>query len=169
MPPRNGALHYVTMTFVRSPGRLASLFAIAIAAGSCEIVDPGPHVGVANRCVLTASYYVEHIVPEYIDKYGCAEKAGCHRAADANSIFRLQDTSGTLAPAATDPLSAWPQPWQENFRAVSAQINDCDLAELAPLYSEPAGGNTLTHGGGDLFPAGGDELDLIQTWLDGGT
>jgi hypothetical protein len=149
--------------------RSLGLLVTVLCTSACEIVDPGPEVGVANRCVLTASYYVEHIVPEYIEAHGCAEEAGCHRAADANSIFRLQDVSGTLTPLNTDPLSAWPQEWQENFRAASAQINDCDLAELAPLYSEPAGGDTLQHGGGNLFPAGGDELDLIQAWLDGGT
>jgi hypothetical protein len=155
----------------RSLGRPARLLAIVLLTGAagCEIVDPGPDVGVANRCVLTASFYIERIVPEYIDRYGCTDKAGCHRAADANSIFRLQDTAGTLTPLPSEPLSAWPQPWQENFRATSAQINDCDLAELAPLYSEPAGGDTLQHGGGNLFAPNGDELDLIQAWLDGGT
>ncbi|MBK6917024.1 MAG: hypothetical protein IPH07_06460 [Deltaproteobacteria bacterium] len=141
----------------------------AVLALGCEIVDPGPEVGVANRCVLTASYFVEHIEPEYLTKIGCTKKAGCHLASNANSIFRLQDTSMVLAPLPSDPLSAWPVPWQENFRATTAQVSDCDLAEIAPLYSEPAGGNTLAHGGGDLFKADGPELDLIQTWLDGGT
>lgn len=152
---------------LRALGGRRSLIAL-LAATACEIVDPGPDVGVANRCVLTASFYVERIVPEYIERHGCTDEAGCHRAADANSIFRLQDVSGTLAPLATDPLSAWPAPWQENFRVTTAQISDCDLAELAPLYSEPAGGNTLQHGGGNIFSAGGEELDLIQEWLDGG-
>lgn len=155
-------------TVLRSLGGRRSLLALFAALG-CEIVDPGPDVGVANRCVLNPSFYVERIVPEYIDRHGCADEAGCHRAADANSIFRLQDVSGTLAPLPTDPVSAWPSQWQENFRVTTAQISDCDLAELAPLYSEPAGGNTLTHGGGSLFGANGDELDLIQLWLDGGT
>lgn len=136
---------------------------------ACEIVDPGPEVGVANRCVLTSSFYVEHIVPEYIDEFGCTKEAGCHLAANANSIFRLQDVKDVLPPLPSDPLAAWPSEWQENFRATTAQVSDCDLAELAPLYSEPAGGNTLKHGGGDLFKADGPELDLIQTWLDGGT
>jgi len=153
---------------LRTLGGRRSLFALLVVAG-CEIVDPGPDVGVANRCVLTAGFFVERIVPEFIDEHGCAEKAGCHRAADANSIFRLQDVSDSLAPLATDPLSAWPAPWQENFRVTTAQISDCDLAELAPLYAEPAGGNTLQHGGGSLFDANGPELDLIQLWLDGGS
>ncbi len=152
---------------LRALGGRRSLVAL-LALAACEIVDPGPDVGVANRCVLTASFYVERIVPEYIERHGCADEAGCHRAADANSIFRLQDVSDTLAPLPTDPLSAWPQPWQENFRVTTAQISDCDLAELAPLYSEPAGGNTLQHGGGNLFGENGEELDLIQEWLDGG-
>jgi hypothetical protein len=164
---RGGPLVY-DPSVLRTLGGRRSLFALLVAAG-CEIVDPGPDVGVANRCVLTAGFFVERIVPEYIDEYGCAEKGGCHRAADANSIFRLQDVSGTLAPLATDPLSAWPSPWQENFRVTTAQISDCDLAELAPLYAEPAGGNTLQHGGGSLFGADGPELDLIQLWLDGGS
>jgi hypothetical protein len=142
---------------------------LALALVGCELVDPGPEVGVASRCVLAPSYFVEHIVPEYIDKYGCAEDSGCHREADANSIFRLADTSDSLPPLPTDPLAAWPEPWRNNFTVTTAQISDCDLAELAPLYSEPAGGNTLEHGGGDLFKAGGNELDLIQAWLDGGT
>ncbi len=137
-------------------------------APACEIVDVGPDVGVADRCVLAPSYYIATVVPDYLDKYKCANKAGCHRTSDGNSIYRLQDTSGTLAPSPTDPLSAWPQSWAENFLVTSAQVSDCDLAQLAPLYSEPAGGNTLSHGGGDLFTAGGAELDLIQAWLDGG-
>jgi len=153
---------------LRTLGGRRSLFALLAIAG-CEIVDPGPNVGVANRCVLAPAYFVERIVPEYLDRNGCADEAGCHRAADANSIFRLQDVSDSLPPLATDPLGAWPAPWQENFRVTTAQISDCDLAELAPLYSEPAGGGTLQHGGGDLFSPGGDELDLIQAWLDGGT
>lgn len=140
---------------------------LTVAAG-CELVDPGPEVGVANRCVLSASFYVERIVPEYIDKYGCMAEAGCHRAADANSIFRLQDTSGVLMPLPSDPLGAWPSEWQENFQVTTAQVSDCDLAELAPLYSEPAGGATLEHGGGDLFSPDGPELELIQEWLQSG-
>ena len=32
----------------------------------CEVVDPGPDVGVANRCVLSSEFYVERIVPEFI-------------------------------------------------------------------------------------------------------
>jgi hypothetical protein len=146
------------------PLRVAAPLVLA----ACEIVDPGPDVGVAGRCALSPAFFVERIVPEYIEQHGCAEEAGCHRAADANSIFRLQDTSGTLVPLPTEPLSAWPAAWQENFRVVSAQVSDCDLAELSPLYSEPAGGSTLEHGGGDLFSAGGDELDLIQEWLASG-
>jgi len=142
---------------------------LCLALAGCELVDPGPDVGVASRCVLAPSYFVERVVPEYIERHGCADEAGCHRATDANSIFRLQDTSDSLPPLPTEPLSAWPEPWRENFRVTTAQVSDCDLAELAPLYSEPAGGNTLEHGGGDLFGAGGDELDLIQLWLDGGT
>ena len=142
---------------------------LALLVAGCELVDPGPEVGVANRCVLAPSYFLERVVPDYIDEYGCAAQGGCHRSTDANSIFRLQDTSMTLSPAAGDPLSTWPEPWRENFNVTTAQVNDCELAELAPLYSEPAGGNTLEHGGGDLFKADGNELDLIQTWLDGGT
>lgn len=138
------------------------------ASASCEIVDPGPEVGVANRCVLAPSFFIERIVPEYLDAHGCADEAGCHRAADANSIFRLQDTSGVLMPLPEEPLSAWPTEWQENFRVTGAQISDCDVAELAPLYSEPAGGNTLDHGGGDLFGPDGPELELIQAWLANG-
>lgn len=152
---------------LRTLGGRRSLYALVAATG-CEIVSPGPDVGVANRCVLTGSFYVERIVPEYIDRHGCADESGCHRAADANSIFRLQDVSDTLPPLPTDPLSAWPAQWQENFRVTTAQISDCDLAELAPLYAEPAGGSTLKHGGGDLFKPDGEELDLIQSWLDGG-
>jgi hypothetical protein len=143
--------------------------ALALVLVGCELVDPGPEVGVANRCVLAPSYFVERIAPDYLDENGCAAEAGCHRASDANSIFRLQDTSEVLPPAPGDSLGSWPEPWRENFRVTTAQVNDCDLAELAPLWSEPAGGNTLEHGGGDLFPEDGDELDLIQTWLDGGT
>lgn len=148
--------------------RSAAATAGLLLATACEIVDPGPSVGVANRCVLVPAFYVERVVPEYIERHGCAAEAGCHREADANSIFRLEDTSDALPPLPTDPLGAWPAAWQENFRATTAQISDCDLAEIAPLYAEPAGGNTLSHGGGDLFDADGDELDLIQAWLDGG-
>ena len=134
----------------------------------CEVVDPGPDVGVANRCVLSSEFYVERIVPEFLDEHGCADEAGCHRARDANSIFRLQETDDVLPPLPTDPIGAWPLQWQENFRVTTAQISDCDLAELAPLYSEPAGGSTLEHGGGNIFPPNGDELDLISEWLASG-
>jgi hypothetical protein len=143
--------------------------AVVLVLAACEIVDPGPEVGVANRCVLAPSYFVERVAPDYLDRHGCADEAGCHGADDANSIFRLQDTADVLAPSASDPISAWPEPWRENFRVTTAQVNDCDLAELAPLWAEPAGGNTLEHGGGDIFAEDGNELDLIQTWLDGGT
>jgi hypothetical protein len=148
--------------------RIVACAAVGLCTVGCEIVDPGAEVGVANRCVLSASFYVERIVPEYIDRHGCADEAGCHRDGDANSIFRLLDTSGVLTPLPDEPLGSWPAAWQENFQTTTAQISDCDVAELAPLYSEPAGGATLEHGGGDLFSPGGAELELIQQWLQSG-
>lgn len=152
------------------PRRHAPALALLLAASAlgCEIVDPGPDPGVANRCVLSPAFFIEKIVPDYIDKYGCAAKAGCHRAKDANSIYRLQDVSMVLMPAPTDPLSSWPMEWQENFQVTAAQVTDCDTPQLAPLYSEPAGGDTLQHGGGDLFPPNGPELELIAQWLASG-
>lgn len=160
-------MRYHTAVPKRSPEAGAVLVVLAAVLG-CELVDPGPEVGVAHRCVLSSDFFLERIVPDYLERHGCAAEAGCHRAADAGSIFRLQDTSDVLAPLPGEPLSSWPAPWQENFMVTTAQISDCDVAELAPLYSEPAGGNTLEHGGGDLFPAGGEELDLIAEWLRGG-
>jgi hypothetical protein len=162
-----GRLRYHAV--VAAWARRASPLALSLVLSACELVDPGPEVGVADRCVLAPSYFLERVAPDYIDAHGCAAEGGCHRATDANSIFRLQDTSMALPPAPGDPFSAWPEPWRENFRVTTAQVSDCDLAELAPLWSEPAGGNTLEHGGGDLFSEDGPELDLIQTWLDGGT
>jgi hypothetical protein len=145
------------------------LAGIAAGASACEIVDPGPDVGVASRCVVSASYYLEFIVPEseYLEAHDCARAGGCHAASGGGSIFRLEDTSGTLAPLPEDPLGAWPAAWQTTFQATTFFISDCDNAELSPLYSKPAGGATLSHEGGSLFSPGGAELDLIEAWLSG--
>ena len=115
---------------------LIPCFLVAVAAGgACEIVDPGPEVGVAGRCVVSPQFFLERVVPEYLDKHDCrnAGEGGCHDIDNGNSIFRLQDTSDVLPPLPTDPLGAWPEPWQRNFEATSAQLVDCDLAELSPL------------------------------------
>ncbi len=136
----------------------------------CEIVDPGPEVGVAGRCAVSAQYFVERIVPEYLDKHDCrnAGDGGCHDSNNGSSIFLLRTTADVLTPLPTDPLGAWPEPWQLNFEATTAQIINCDGAELTPLWSEPAGGDTLKHGGGDFFDVNGPELELIEEWLSSG-
>ena len=152
----------------RTPG---ALFAVGLCVGAaCEIVDPGPEVGVAGRCVVSAQFFVERIVPEYLEKHDCrnAGDGGCHDIDNGNSIFRLRDTSDVLPPLPTDPLAAWPESWQLNFEATTAQLINCDNAELAPLWSEPAGGDTLKHGGGDLFADDDPELELIEEWLASG-
>ena len=133
-------------------------------------MDPGPEVGLAGRCVVAPDFFIERIVPDFLEKYDCrnAGDGGCHDIDNGNSIYRLRDTSDVLAPLPTDPESAWPEPWQLNFQATAAQIVDCDNAELTPLWSEPAGGDTRKHGGGDLFPSNGPELELIQQWLQSG-
>ena len=137
-------------------------------ATACEVVDPGPEVGVAGRCVTDSAYFVERVVPDYLEKYDCrnASDGGCHDIGNGASIYRLRDTNSVLPPSPLDPESSWPEPWQRNLEATAAQITDCDNAALSPLYSEPAGGDTRTHAGGDLFPPGGPELDLLQGWLD---
>jgi hypothetical protein len=142
--------------------------ALTLVAG-CEIIDPGPEVGVAGRCAVDTPFFVERVVPDFLDQHDCASRGegGCHDADNGNSIFRLHDTSDVLAPLPTDSLGAWPEPWQLNFEATSSQIVDCDNAVLAPLWSEPAGGKTLKHGGGEIFPQTGPELDLIEEWLRG--
>jgi hypothetical protein len=151
--------------FRRTP--VAGLLAGLALGGACEIVDPGSEVGVAGRCVVSPQFYLERIVPEFLDKHDCsnASEGGCHDIDNGNSIFRLRDTSDTLPPLPTEPLGAWPEAWQLNFEATTAQLINCDNAELAPLWSEPAGGNTLKHGGGDVFDDDGPELELIEEWL----
>lgn len=137
--------------------------------GACEIIDFGPEVGVPGRCAVSAEVYVAEVVPDFLEKHDCANRGegGCHAVENGNSVYLLEDISGELAPLVTDPPGSWPAGWQANFERTAAQITDCDIAELSPLYSEPAGGDTAVHGGGDLFSADGPELEILQRWLDG--
>jgi hypothetical protein len=146
-----------------------TVLAAALALAACELVDHGPEVGVPGPCTVSSQIFVERVVPDYLEKHDCANRdgGGCHAVENGNSIYQLEDTSGELAPAPTDPPGSWAAGWQANYERTTAQITDCNIAELSPLYSEPAGGDTAVHGGGTLFPPGGDELDLIQQWLDG--
>lgn len=109
------------------------------------------------------------VVPDYLEKHDCAgrSRGGCHAVENGNSVYQLEDISGELAPLPDDPPGSWPAGWQTNYERTAAQITDCDIAELSPLYSEPAGGDTLEHGGGNVFSPDGPELDLLQRWLDG--
>jgi hypothetical protein len=141
---------------------------VVIGLVGCEIVDPGPDVGVANRCVVSPSFFVERIVPELIDKHDCNRSGGCHATESSGSIYRLDSTADSLTPLPGDPVSAWPLAWQNNLQSTTFFITDCDIAELSPLYGKPAGGATLPHEGGDIFSEDGAELELIQQWLDGG-
>lgn len=141
----------------------------ALPAAACELIDHGPEVGVPGRCAVSSEIYVAEVVPDLLEKHDCAGRGmgGCHAIENGNSIYQLEDTSGELAPLASDPPGSWPTGWQANFERTAAQITDCDIAELSPLYSEPAGGDTAVHGGGDLFSPDGPELELIQRWLEG--
>lgn len=144
------------------------MFAQVFGLGACEIVDPGPPAGVANQCVVSPSYFLSNVVPELLERHDCANpsEGGCHDVDNGASAFRLERTDGTLTPLPEDPLEAWPGPWQNNFEASAFQLS-CDSAERSPLYSKPAGGDTLRHEGGNTFSANGPELDLISAWLDG--
>jgi hypothetical protein len=131
---------------------------------ACEIVDVGDPVGVPKRCAVSPDYFVEEVWPNYIIEHGCTD-SGCHDE-DGPSVFKLVDVSGELPPLPGEPVSAWPEGWQSNFERTASQLTDCDIAELSPLYSKPAGGdNTMSHVGGSQFPPDGDELELIQQWL----
>lgn len=136
--------------------------------GACEIVDPGADVGVPNRCVVSPAFFVERIVPEYLERHDCAKAGGCHAADSGGSIYRLEDTADSLPPLPSDPVGAWPTAWQNNLQSTTFFITDCDIAELSPLYGKPAGGATLSHEGGDIFGPDGPELELISEWLSGG-
>jgi hypothetical protein len=140
---------------------------LGVTLGACEVVDPGPDVGVANRCVVSPNFFVERIVPEYLQRHDCAQADGCHASDSSGSIYRLESTADTLMPLPSDPVAAWPLAWQNNLQSTTFFITDCDIAELSPLYAKPAGGATDLHEGGDIFSANGPELELIQEWLDG--
>lgn len=146
---------------------LATAWGLGLGLTGCEIIDPGPDVGVANRCVVSPNFFVERIVPELLQRHDCARSGGCHAADSSGSIYRLEGTSDVLAPLPTDPVSAWPIVWQNNLQSTTFFITDCDIAELSPLYAKPAGGSTVSHEGGDIFSEDGPELELIQEWLDG--
>lgn len=150
----------------RAPLRLA--LCGGLFATGCELVDPGEEVGVPARCVVSPSFFVERIVPDYLALHDCARSGGCHAADSGGSIFRLEDTSDSLAPLPGDPIAAWPTAWQNNLQSTAFFITDCDNAELSPLYAKPAGGSTLSHEGGDIFNPQGPELELIEEWLAGG-
>jgi hypothetical protein len=141
----------------------------ALAATSCEVIGFGPEVGVPGRCTASSELFVAEVVPDFLEKFDCASQSegGCHAVSNGLSIYQLEDTSGELAPLPTDPPGSWPAGWQANFDRTVAQISDCDIAELSPLYSEPAGGDTAVHGGDDMFDPDGPELELLQRWLDG--
>jgi hypothetical protein len=143
--------------------------ALTLAPGglACELIDAGPPQGVPGRCVVSTDFFVAEVHPNFLVQHDCA-KSGCHDEASSGSLYVLKDVSGELTPLPGDPLSTWPEGWQFNFEQTSSQITDCDIAELSPLYSKPAGGDTQAHEGGDNFAAGGDELDLIQQWLTSG-
>jgi hypothetical protein len=148
----------------RSRAIARPLLVVLVALSACELVDPGDPVGVPKRCAVGEDFFVAEIWPNYILEHDCTN-AGCHDE-DGPSVFKLVDVSGELAPLAGDPVSAWPEGWRSNYERTASQITDCDIAELSPLYSKPAGGdNTMSHAGGEQFGQGGDELDLIQEWL----
>lgn len=150
-----------------SASAMLVLHACIVAAG-CEVVDPGEDVGVPKRCVVSPSFFVERIVPDYLELHDCARAGGCHAADSGGSIFRLESTADSLAPLPGDPIASWPTAWQNNLQSTTFFITDCDIAELSPLYAKPAGGSTLAHEGGDIFEPDGPELELIQEWLAGG-
>ena len=149
-------------------GGLALAFGLAGTLG-CEIVDAGPEVGVPSPCSVSPAFFVERIVPEYLEANDCADagEGGCHDADTGSSIYRLEDVSDTLTPTSLDPVSAWPQAWQVNLENTVRELS-CASAPLSPLYTEPAGGSTASHGGGELFPPNGPELELIEEWLASG-
>jgi hypothetical protein len=145
----------------------AALTTVLALTPACEIVDEGPDVGVAERCVVSSSFFLERIVPEYLERYECRSPDGsCHDANTGQGVFRLADTSDSLPPSPTDPLAAWSEAWRANFESTAFQVGACN-PELAPLYAKPAGGDTLAHGGGELFAEDGPELDLLRAWLEG--
>lgn len=146
-------------------GRRSRTLVVALLLPGCEIIDPGPDAGVAQRCAVAPSFFIERIVPEFLEKHDCRDvgNGGCHDIDNGTGIYRLRGTSDVLTPSPTEPLPTWPEVWQLNFEETASEIHDCDIAEDSPLYKKPSGRET--HGGGKLFNEGGAELELIDEWL----
>jgi hypothetical protein len=127
---------------LRGDVRLIATFIALTAAASavlwgCGTVDPGPDVGPPAGCNAAPGFFVTDVWPKYFAQYQCGQ-SDCHDANTGHGFFRLQPLDGVAAPDPMAPVSAWPDAWQANFRAVQQNLS-CANPTGSAVLAVPSG------------------------------
>lgn len=132
--------------------------ALALTTLGCPTVDLGDVPPDPGQCRPDPVYYEQVIWPEFLAPTDapdrtCVGEAGCHRADNGRSAFRL-----------TMPLDGELVDHAGNYAVVTRFLN-CGTPEASSLLSKPAS-DTDAHGGGDLFAVDDPTAVLFLQWFD---
>lgn len=138
--------------------RIAIIAAVlALPSIGCPTVDLGDVPPDPGQCRPDPVYYEQVIWPEFLAPDApdrtCVGEAGCHRAEDGRSAFRVTiPANGELVDHAS------------NYGVVTRFLN-CGTPSASSLLSKPAA-DIDAHGGGDLFALDDPVVDSFLQWFD---
>jgi hypothetical protein len=126
---------------------------VSPALAGCPTVDLGETPPDPSTCNADFVYYEQVIWPEYLApptaSESCVGETACHRIEDGRSALRLETT---------DPIDH-----EANFTVVLRFVN-CGSPDQSSLLTKPVSA-VDPHGGGDLFPQSGPQVDVFLGWF----